>query len=98
VSGITNLLVPKLNAAMIYLRIALLLAAAVLGFYGLILGVSVLIIHILALTSFGVSQLSREESPDAQSFKDTLIRAPWNAMLKRPALMARDAVRQRRPK
>jgi len=96
ISGITSLLVPKMNAPVIIIRLGLLLLASFLGFFGLTLGLSVVAIHVLNLESFGVEQLTRDGQFGVQALKDTLIRAPWDRMYKRPEFLAEDAVRMRR--
>ena len=83
-TGITGLLVPKLNAPIITVRLGILLCAALMGFPGLTLAVSVLIAHILSLSSFGVPQITMTGRPRAQHFKDIAIRAPFWQMLHRP--------------
>lgn len=93
-SGITSLLVPNMNAPVIFLRLTLLFLSSVLGFYGLTLGLGVLLIHVLSLKSFGISQLARDERFSWQQQKDTLIRAPWWRMIEYPRLLAKDKRRQ----
>lgn len=93
-TGITSLLVPKLNAPVIYCRIFLLLLASTFGFFGFSVGLSVMLIHINNLTSFGVEQLSLKGRFNIQDSKDILVRAPWWIMRKRPANLTEDMVRQ----
>ncbi len=87
-TGITALLVPKLNAPMIYIRIMLLIASSMLGFFGLMLGMTCLAIHILNLYSFGVPQIMLSRKLRYQNIKDTFIRAPWWQMIRRPRFTA----------
>lgn len=96
VSGIASLLIPKMNASVILIRLIFLLLASCFGFYGLILGYSVLLIHILSLESFGVSQLSQDKPFHYQRVKDTIIRAPWWQMITRPWSLTKNKVRQNR--
>jgi spore germination protein KA len=76
-TGITALLVPKLNAPIIYLRLGLLFIAAMFGFYGLVAGLSLIAVHIISLRSFGVPQISLTGNLQYQEVKDTFFRAPW---------------------
>ena len=85
ISGIAGLMIPKLKGAVFYLRIILLFLAALFGLYGFIAGLTVVIMHIISLTSFGVDYTASLRRADFQSLKDTIIRAPWKSMLKRPA-------------
>lgn len=94
-TGITGLLVPKLNAPTIYLRIILLILSSMFGFFGLMLGLTCVIIHILNLYSFGVPQIMLSRKLQYQNVKDTFIRAPWWQMIRRPGFAA-DKIRQSR--
>jgi len=94
-TGITSLLVPNLNAPVIYIRFFLLMMATFFGFFGLIIGISAVLIHIINLRSFGVSQLGFSGKFKFQAVKDTVIRAPWWTMILRP-IFAKDKVRQKR--
>lgn len=84
ISGITSLLIVKMNASIIVIRFLLLFSASCLGMFGLIIGLAILYIHILSLESFGIPQLTRDRPTDYQQIKDTVIRAPWWQMLLRP--------------
>lgn len=96
VSGITSLLVPKMNASVVLIRLIFLLLASGFGFYGLIVGFSVMIIHILSLESFGISQFSQDKPFNFQRMKDNFIRAPWWMMITRPWSLTKNKVRQDR--
>jgi spore germination protein KA len=93
-TGITSLLVPKLNAPIILCRLLLLVMSSTFGFFGLTIGLSILLIHINNLTSFGVEQLSLEGRFQFQNSKDAIIRAPWRMMRKRPEELTQNQVRQ----
>lgn len=84
ITGITNLLVPKLFAPVIFLRFGLLLLASTFGLYGLFIGVCISTIHIINLRSFGVPQVSLTGDLKTQEIKDTFVRAPWWRMRERP--------------
>ena len=58
--------------------------SALLGLYGYILGVTLTLIHILDLSSFGTSSTVSLERASFQSLKDSFWRAPWNKMRTRP--------------
>ena len=97
VSGIAGLMIPRLRAAVFFLRVGLVLLAAWLGLPGCLLGISLLLIRLTGTTSFGVSYLQPLESPTVQGVKDTFLRLPWGKMLNRPAFN-RNLIRQRRRK
>ncbi|MGI6161981.1 MAG: spore germination protein [Christensenellales bacterium] len=93
-TGITSLLVPKLNAPIVFWRFFILFLSSSFGFFGLTIGLSIMMIHINNLTSFGVEQTSLKGSFSFQGFKDIFIRAPWHVMNKRPDNLSANQVRQ----
>lgn len=95
ITGITALLVPKMNAPIIFIRMFILMCASVMGLFGMMLSLSTLFIHMLNLDSFGVSQLTPSAKLQFQDVKDKLIRAPWWMMLRRPVKIGQDSVRQK---
>ncbi len=97
VSGIAGLMIPRLRAAVFFLRVGLVLLAAWLGLPGCLLGISLLLIRLTGTISFGVPYLQPLESPTVQGIKDTFLRLPWGKMLTRPAFN-RNLTRQRRKK
>ena len=95
VSGITSLLIPKMNASLIFMRLFLLVLGSTLGFLGLVLGLSYLLIRVLSLESFGISQVARDEHFQYQEIKDTFIRAPWWQMRTRRPVLSANQTRMR---
>lgn len=94
ITGITSLLVPKLNPSVIIYRFAILFATILIGFLGFILGLSALLIHMLNLKSFGVSQVSKLGSLKPQDRKDGLTRKSWKDMITRPNTLSSNQMRQ----
>ncbi|MDU4959413.1 MAG: spore germination protein [Sporomusaceae bacterium] len=94
-TGITSLLIPKMNAPVIIARFGMLALASSLGFLGVTLGFALLLAHVLALRSFGVSQLNPDREWTYQEVKDTLLRAPWWQMRLRPDRLSANSVRER---
>jgi len=94
-TGITNLLVPRLSGPVIFLRYAFLLGASLLGFYGLVLTTSAATIHILNLRSFGIPQMMAAGNVRFQEVKDTFFRAPWWKMLLRPKGLTKNKTRMK---
>lgn len=84
-SGIAGLMIPRLRGAVFYLRLLYVFLSATLGLWGFFVGVSVTIIHILSLKSFGVDYTVSLRKADFQSLKDTFWRTSWQDMLKRPS-------------
>lgn len=84
-SGISGLMIPKLNGAVFYYRFIFLFLGVFLGLFGYIIGISGMVIHILSLNSLGVDYTSALRRGDYQSLKDTFWRTCWKGMLKRPS-------------
>nr|WGD69545.1 spore germination protein [Bacillus subtilis] len=59
------------------IRFIFLIASAVMGFYGLILGIIMMFVHLCSLRSFGVPYMSPLAPFSSQGVKDTLFRVPW---------------------
>ncbi|HZX21818.1 MAG TPA: spore germination protein [Clostridia bacterium] len=89
-SAITELLLPNVTGAIIIIRVGLLLLSSLLGLYGYIFGVLAITIHLFSLRTQGIPFMSSADSLDAQSLKDTLVRAPAWYMRYRPKFMSRD--------
>lgn len=96
-SGISGLMVPRLKGAVFYLRLVLVFLSSLFGFFGLISGMSLIIMHIISLTSFGTDYTVSLRRADFQSLKDTIFRSPWSKMKTRPAFNT-NIIRQREPK
>ena len=97
ITGITNLLVPKLNAPVIYIRLFVLVLSSMFGFFGLTMALSLVLIHLISLTSFGVPSVSLDGHLSLSRVKDIAIRAPWWDMVTRPDELAQDVKRQNPP-
>ncbi|MCY8977640.1 spore germination protein GerKA [Bacillus atrophaeus] len=69
------------------IRFTFIIAAATFGFYGLILGIIMMVVHLCSLRSFGVPYMSPLAPFSFQGLKDTFVRVPWWADKKRPALI-----------
>lgn len=85
-TGICNLLVPKLAAPTIFIRLWLLLLGTMFGFYGVLLGIVAVTIHVINLRSFGVPMVTPVGTLRHQEIKDTWVRSPWWQMNLRPRL------------
>ena len=86
-TGITSLLVPKLNTSVIFIRVGILLPTAFLGLLGFTVSLTATLINILTLKSCGISQMTRDDRYSSQANKDSLIRMPWKDMIERPAFL-----------
>ena len=68
------------------LRFGFMVSAAILGLYGIILALFILIVHLCSLRSFGVPYMSPLAPFIPSEIGDTIIRRPLWAMDKRPKL------------
>jgi len=79
------------------LRFPLMVLAAVLGLFGIMVGLLALLIHLCAMRSFGIPYLSPLVPTTWKDLKDTFIRMPWWTMITRPGLQGqKEPVRQDR--
>ncbi|SCY32112.1 spore germination protein [Alkaliphilus peptidifermentans] len=79
-TAITGFIVPPLDGTVFFLRICLLIAGSILGFYGIIFALVVIFIHMCNMKSFGVEFLS-PLAPISDGLKDTYIRPPLWSLL-----------------
>lgn len=93
-TGITSLLVPKLNASIIFARFLLLFLTSALGLYGFIIGFTLLLIHVLNLKSFNIPQIDLTGNFKFQNIKDIFFRSPMWKMIKRPKNLSNNKTRQ----
>ncbi len=84
VTAITSFIVSSMDRTIPFLRFALLIGANVIGFMGIFLVSEVILIYMCSLRSFGVPYLAPFSPLNGMDLKDTFIRVPVWAMLKRP--------------
>ncbi|SCN23850.1 Spore germination protein B1 [Clostridium sp. N3C] len=78
------------------IRVTLIIAAAIIGFYGIVLMLIVFLIHLAKLESFGVPYMAPIVNTRSSDMKDTFIRAPLRFFRKRPAYInPQDKIRQK---
>ncbi|MDI3281459.1 MAG: spore germination protein, partial [Bacillota bacterium] len=97
-TAITSFAIPSYSTAitMRLLRFPLMALGASLGFFGIMWGATLVLLHLNSLRSFGEPYLSPLAPLHTPGLKDTLVRAPWWAMYLRPRVGYRDPVRQRK--
>ncbi len=90
VTSIGSFAIPKYDLAVTFrtLRFFLMATATLFGFYGLTMGLLLILAHAASLKSFGVGYLSPWSPTRTDAFGDTIIRAPWPSLKKRPAFFA----------
>lgn len=95
ITAISSFSIPNysLSVGFRMLRFVLMIFAGVLGLYGIMLGVLLILSHLVKLKSFGVPYMSPYVSLVDSDFKDTIIRVPTFLMGKRPLILARNTIR-----
>lgn len=98
VTVITNFTTPNyaITSAFRIVRIMLIIATAIIGLYGMMLGLIVTLIHMVRLKSFGIPYLAPMNNPNKNDFKDMYLRFPLKYFKSRPEYMGTgDKVRQK---
>lgn len=87
ITGISSFASPAFNVALSVrlIRFAIMLCAALLGFYGIVLFSIWMVAHMCGLRSFGVSYMSPLTPLYTDDQKDTLVRASFYNMASRPS-------------
>ncbi|MCL5290415.1 MAG: spore germination protein [Firmicutes bacterium] len=87
ITGIASFLSPAFNMAIAirFLRFPMMILAATLGLFGVMVGVLAILIHLSGLRSFGVPYLAPLAPFHPGNMKDVAVRAPWWAMDRRPS-------------
>jgi len=86
ITGISSFLIPRYSAsiALRILRFPIMFLAGTLGLVGIMLALLTIIIHMCTLRSFGVPYLQPLAPIRKSELKDSIIRAPWWSLKKRP--------------
>lgn len=95
-TGISSFAIPAFNASISgrLLRFPLMIMAAVLGLPGILAGLSIIIIHLNSLRSFGVSYMEPFTSAGKYKHKDIMVRSPWWKMNRLPSYIASKGFRR----
>ncbi|GAA3413090.1 spore germination protein [Paenibacillus hodogayensis] len=85
-TGIASFGIPRYNLGTAFriLRFPMLLLAGFIGIYGILIGLTVILIHLSCLRSFGVPYLTPVTHKKTGYFKDLLLRAPRSSLYRRP--------------
>ncbi|SHE86888.1 spore germination protein KA [Desulfofundulus australicus DSM 11792] len=96
-TGISSFVAPVFSMAitMRLLRFPMMVLAATLGIFGVMMGLLVILVHMASLRSFGIPYLAPLAPLHTGDLKDLLMRVPLWAMDKRPSELAKgDPLRQ----
>lgn len=81
-TAVAGFLVPSQNSAASLLRVLMMIPAAFVGIYGVVLGLIGMMIHLATLESFGMPYF--DSFSHSQDSEDSFVRIPLWAMVKRP--------------
>jgi len=90
ITAIANFATPSFAVAVAarIIRFLFMMAAATFGFYGIILGIFILAIHLTSLRSFGVPYFAPLAPTVLSGLGDTVVRLPLWSLKKRPTFIA----------
>lgn len=97
ITAITEFITPNygVTTGLRITRVFLTICSAIVGLYGIILGLIVVLVHLIKLKSFGIPYLAPVVNPDITDFKDVFLRLPLKWFKKRPVYMnTQDKTRQ----
>ena len=85
-TGIASFVTPSYNAGLMIrvIRFGMLLLAATLGFFGIIMGLLLLAIRMASLSSLGQPYLAPLAPLNRAQLSDILLRRPWSLTSQRP--------------
>jgi len=89
-TGICSFSIPVYSAgvSLRMVRFLMLVAAAFLGYFGIMIGIILLLIHLASLSSFGVPYLAPLAPMRWEDLGDILVRRPWWSSVRRPQTLA----------
>ncbi|MNC73608.1 Spore germination protein XA [compost metagenome] len=74
-----------MSIAVRIVRFGMMLMAGAFGLVGIFTGTVLLMLHLTSLRSMGVSYMTPLSPSPEGEWKDTILRAPWPSMRKRPS-------------
>lgn len=85
-AGISGFMMPNqdLSSAVRLIRFTLAVLASVCGFFGLVIGLIVLITHLCSLDNYGTAYMAPFVDVEKRNIKDTIFRFPIKYFIKRP--------------
>lgn len=95
---ITNFITPnyEVTAAFRIVRFLVIIAASIIGLYGVTIMLIVVLVHLIKLKSFNIAYLSPIVDVKRNDFKDMFIRSPLQWLKRRPSYMSTgDKIRQK---
>jgi spore germination protein len=89
ITAIGSFAVPKFDVAIALrlFRFLLMILATIFGLFGVVIGLWIILVHLATLKSFGISYLAPQAPTQIPEMRDTVLRAPWPMMHRRPSFM-----------
>jgi len=86
ITAISSFIIPSYSAAIAFrvIRFPIMILAATLGMYGILLSFIFINIHLVVLKSFGANYMSPVAPVRVHDWKDTFVRVPLQLMRRRP--------------
>ncbi|MQR88137.1 spore germination protein [Bacillus megaterium] len=96
ITAIANFATPSFDMAISarLVRFLFMIGAATFGFYGIILCLLVMVVHLCSLRSFGIPYMSPFAPFIPVDNGDTVIRLPWWTLRQRPRLVTSNSIRE----
>lgn len=98
ITAITTFVTPNFQVATAFriVRFLLIIASAIVGLYGIMIGLIMLLIHLVRMKSFGIPYLAPGVNTNMEDLNDMYIRAPLSELKERPKYMKTgDKIRQK---
>ncbi|MFY2253326.1 spore germination protein [Priestia megaterium] len=96
ITAIASFATPSFNMAISarLIRFLFMIGAATFGFYGIILCLLMMVVHLCSLRSFGIPYMSPFAPFTLVDNGDTILRLPWWTLRQRPRLVTTNTVRE----
>ncbi len=96
-TGIASFIIPHFDLGLSFrlLRFPIMILASLFGLYGIACGLILIYVHLINLESFGIPYLSPLTPLVEADLNDTIVRAPWYSMRKRPLQLTDNSTRQK---
>ncbi|MBX9998231.1 MULTISPECIES: spore germination protein [Priestia] len=96
ITAIASFATPSFNMAISarLVRFLFMIGAATFGFYGIILCILVMVVHLCSLRSFGIPYMSPFAPFIPVDNGDTVLRLPWWTLRQRPRLVTANTIRE----
>lgn len=94
-TGIAEFILPNGKEAIVLYRYILLILGGFLGLFGILCGLTIMIVHLISLRSFGVPYLYPIAPHDKEGMKDFIFMRPISEMNYRPRNIANKKERER---